>query len=389
MKKYMTLSEYKKYFLVDYLLLSYNLDDDFKNYQNIILSDSFIEIFIDFIDLVGIYPIEMEENANRILDYINSNKKGYNEIIEETKEKLYKKNIHNDYKYQDEYEMKNYGGYYIKTKENVDKIVDGLESDFLVVSSFDLDDKNYEDVKKVFVGNLQYIKSIKKLLFDSKTLFYNIKIFNRIIEIIKTNLELLEKEEYKEYKEFKRDNLNVLVAISNLEKEPFDDKMVKIYHNILKFEYYTYYKKIDISDISIEEIYDIIDHFNHDKIDIKYKETFIMMLNEKRKALKKEEIEKYNTYLIKVNGLNGLKFINPKLEANKYDLENFEYLFNDDNKDNIELHNIYHSIMRFLNECPNLFMDYYALNNAHNIIEKMTLKEQKEIVKKLNNTKKA
>lgn len=383
---YITLNDYKKYLLIDYLLLSYNLKEDFKKYHNIILDDSFIEIMAEYIRMISVYPKKIEENAEQIFNYIIKNKKGYEQLIKEIQEELYKKNIHSDYKYECEYVMKYSGKPYDNKEETKRMIVDGLENDFLIVSSFDTSDEEYEDIRNLFIGNTQYIKSIKKFLLDAKDLFIEEKIRDRVIEILEINLNILQKDEYKDYKEFKHDNLNIYVALNNLHKDPFNDELVKAYYNILKIEYCANYKKIDTSNIDIRDLYYLIEDIENYEINEKYKMVILSIMNEKRKLLSKDEIPEYNEHLIKLNNLykGPLELTNEEKELKRYDLENLEFLLNDEYDENFVPKNFYQSVDRFLRECPNIFMDYYALNNLYAILEKDNSKQKKQIIKKLN-----
>ena len=425
------------YTFCDYLFLSEDVNKEIEMYKNIILNDEFVSYFLGVLDTindVGGYPEAAINNIKQIILFLENNSENKSNI-----EQLKKININafiiSNKKYSNENKMKqNSILEYNKNIELSEKdVVESLKYDFLTILSLKAELKDYVEIYMPhFILNRKYIYSVSKILYMFPELLLNEEFKQRIENILNTNQKILEEKnidtiklyinqnslKYKKTKRYLSEldcieeaNMNVLIGINNLELDAFNINDLKVYHKYLMIQSYINGFSNKTDDISLNDIYCYIDRLN-----IVYKsqkDQLIKLLNIKKGNICDDELQLYNLYLMRVNGLaiasNNKKindFVNrcSRLDylkvlhkmlcgsmeefydialSEKNDLYFLETLIknNNDFDRNIMLFNfkeILYSLKKYMNEYPSLFSNYII----HSRVEKLLQKYQKEYTAK-------
>ncbi len=436
------------YTFCDYLFLSEDVNKEIEMYKNIILNDEFVSYFLGVLDTindVGGYPEAAINNIKQIILFLENNSENKSNI-----EQLKKININafiiSNQKYSNENKMKqNSILEYNKNIELSEKdVVESLKYDFLTILSLKAELKDYVEIYMPhFILNRKYIYSVSKILYMFPELLLNEEFKQRIENILNTNQKILEAKnidtiklyinqnslKYKKTKRYLSEldcieeaNMNVLIGINNLEIDAFNINDLKVYHKYLMIQSYINGFSNKTDDISLNEIYCYIDRLN-----IVYKpqkDRLIKLLNIKKGNICDDELQLYNLYLMRVNGLaiasNNKKindFVNrcSRLDylkvlhkmfcgsmeefydialSEKNDLYFLETLIenNNDFDRDIMLFNfkeILYSLKKYMNEYPSLFSNYII----HSRVERLLQKYQKEytaknLIKQLSKIKK-
>ena len=425
------------YTFCDYLFLSEDVNKEIEMYKNIILNDEFVSYFLGVLDTindVGGYPESAINNIKQIILFLENNSENKSNI-----EQLKKINISafiiSNKKYSNENKMKqNSVLEYNKNIELSEKdVVESLKYDFLTILSLKAELKDYVEIYMPhFILNRKYIYSVSKILYMFPELLLNEEFKQRIENILNTNKKILEAKnidtiklyinqnslKYKKTKRYLSEldcieeaNMNVLIGINNLELDAFNINDLKVYHKYLMIQSYINGFSNKTDDISLNEIYCYIDRLN-----IVYKpqkDRLIKLLNIKKGNICGDELQLYNLYLMRVNGLaiasNNKKindFVNrcSRLDylkvlhkmfcgsmeefydialSEKNDLYFLETLIknNNDFDRDIMLFNfkeILYSLKKYMNEYPSLFSNYII----HSRVERLLQKYQKEYTAK-------
>lgn len=425
------------YTFCDYLFLSEDVNKEIEMYKNIILNDEFVSYFLGVLDTindVGGYPEAAINNIKQIILFLENNLENKSNI-----EQLKKININafiiSNQKYSNENKMKqNSILEYNKNIELSEKdVVESLKYDFLTILSLKAELKDYVEIYMPhFILNRKYIYSVSKILYMFPELLLNEEFKQRIENILNTNQKILEAKnidtiklyinqnslKYKKTKRYLSEldcieeaNMNVLIGINNLELDAFNINDLKVYHKYLMIQSYINGFSNKTDDISLNEIYCYIDRLN-----IVYKpqkDRLIKLLNIKKGNICDDELQLYNLYLMRVNGLaiasNNKKindFVNrcSRLDylkvlhkmfcgsmeefydialSEKNDLYFLETLIenNNDFDRDIMLFNfkeILYSLKKYMNEYPSLFSNYII----HSRVEGLLQKYQKEYTAK-------
>ncbi len=425
------------YTFCDYLFLSEDVNKEIEMYKNIILNDEFVSYFLGVLDTindVGGYPESAINNIKQIILFLENNSENKSNI-----EQLKKINISafiiSNKKYSNENKMKqNSILEYNKNIELSEKdVVESLKYDFLTILSLKAELKDYVEIYMPhFILNRKYIYSVSKILYMFPELLLNEEFKQRIENILNTNKKILEAKnidtiklyinqnslKYKKTKRYLSEldcieeaNMNVLIGINNLELDAFNINDLKVYHKYLMIQSYINGFSNKTDDISLNEIYCYIDRLN-----IVYKpqkDRLIKLLNIKKGNICGDELQLYNLYLMRVNGLaiasNNKKindFVNrcSRLDylkvlhkmfcgsmeefydialSEKNDLYFLETLIknNNDFDRDIMLFNfkeILYSLKKYMNEYPSLFSNYII----HSRVERLLQKYQKEYTAK-------
>ena len=323
-------------------------------------------------------------------------------------------------------------------------VVESLKYDFLTILSLKAELKDYVEIYMPhFILNRKYIYSVSKILYMFPELLLNEEFKQRIENILNTNQKILEAKnidtiklyvnqnslKYKKNKRYLSEldcieeaNMNVLIGINNLELDAFNINDLKVYHKYLMIQSYINGFSNKTDDISLNDIYCYIDRLN-----IVYKpqkDRLIKLLNIKKGNICGDELQLYNLYLMRVNGL-AIAFDNKKINdfvnrcsqldylkvlhkmfcgsmeefydialSEKNDLYFLETLIknnNDFNRD-IMLFNfkeILYSLKKYMNEYPSLFSNYIIYSRVEMLLKKYQKEyTAKNLAKQLSKIKK-
>ena len=323
--------------------------------KEIATSNYFIDFFKDFLQVIkeeGTYPKEILDNINDITSYIS--KYNNSDILNECKKIMNSMSNFSYDKYLIDFEKKYY------TLENIkkdtyqtlfkDEFAKSLEFDYLFAISMFMDNELYkEECYDSFIMNECYLASLRKTLKILPQFTKVKKYKNRVTEVLKTNIKLLENKDdcidlyicnnydsknNKINKEtlsnFKIECEQLLFEIKN--KTSFDALKFRDYYNRLKLEYYVYNNSdTEKTFPNLMSIYSFIDdNLKLSYINQKQKNKLLLYLSSFRQYLNGEDLQIYNSYLVKLNLIETKKAEEHLLIKRASDTDYYHYLLYDD-----------------------------------------------------------
>ena len=217
------------------------------------------------------YPPIAKKNSFYIINFLEENLENDKlyDILVSLKSNLNNMNNFSYEKYNTEYELKQNSLNLINKKSytfwNLSDIEESLKCDFIIMLTLKSDKSDFVDTYlSNYLLDKNFIFSINKYIYALPKILSNKEIKRRVRIVLETNIKLLNdlddelinilslKKVAKtedEIEVFKEMNYNTLIALNNLEKEPFTIDVLREYYDYLKVENYLYLdgdKRIDI-----------------------------------------------------------------------------------------------------------------------------------------------
>lgn len=347
---------YELDYLLVYLFLSDNIEEELSGLSDIVITSEFIykiKLLLELNLEQHIFPKKVIDNLAKILNNINmtiqNNNCNDNQVID-----LYKSCITDlesigdadYYEYYNNELLKRMDDLYEYScnscfawkREDLEK---SIRFDFQLLSLLRLEDDKYDNYAPSLLLNSNVIYSLKAMILDYPMLFRDKKIKQRVLVILKDNIDLLNSEDIKTlidlYKENNMIDGNIhKQAISKIKNESINlfkriDKLNKHNSSISLNYIKDFYHQVMLSSIlllsSEEKFNKAMEIYTSEYLNLDYLYTFIEIndmflgtslkiknriinLMHSFKEKYKLDIKVYNSYLAKINSV--------KIEENMY-----------------------------------------------------------------------
>lgn len=413
---------YELNYLLIYLILSDNIEEDLDGISDIIITPDFITLIKYLLELnlnYQLFPKKIIDNLSKMLDNINKTLKNNNYTDNQVMD-LYKSCIADlesigdadYYEYYNNELLKRMDDLYEYScnscfawkREDLEK---SIRFDFELLSLLRLEDNKYYNYAPSLLLNSNVIYSLKAMLLDYPTLFNDPKIKRRILDILKDNINLLNNEDTQTLMDLYKEN-NMIdgnvdrQVISKIKKESINlfnriNKLNKYNSSIDLDNIKTFYHQVMLESIllaSSEEKFDQASKIYTDEyLNLDYLYAFILSNNEilstslkiKNRLInlmhsfkEKYKLDKeiYNSYLTKINSIKIEENVYIKYpNAYKFDYILFETLIcSEDEFENYKelvLQSEYYldSVKRLFNNCVDLFNNPTVIKRINIILD--------------------
>lgn len=302
------------HFLINYIAVD---DIDYKDEEDIFLNEHFLEVLLYILSSeeycredYNFFTEEMYTRIGKLIEYIKNNMKSdiINQIINVYNKN--KRNYSNDF-YNNEFMIKyNFIVQDMKDKAfiwNKKEIEESVKKDYFMFLILQLKEKEfYETFKEEYVGDIDYLLFVNKLLNTFPNLLLDKKIKNKILFTLTYNYSTDNNDMFYKIKDSLYEKLVKTNKINT--KNRFTHVTFEtLYFNVIFEKMVVLNEEYDIdytNEFILEKFYVLIDYYtSKDMCNKAMQSRIINILDKFKNNIKNIDINRYNNYLVKVNSI--------------------------------------------------------------------------------------